>query len=260
LAVYDKVMVPRLFAPWADMLLDLLAVRVGDALLDVATGPGTVARIAAERIGASGRVVGADFSPAMLGIARAKPAPPDAAPIEYLECPADALAMPSDSVDVVTCQQGLQFFPDRTAALTEMRRVTREGGRIGIAVWAGIAESPAFAALAEGIREVLGEDAAATYRGGPWGLPDADMVARLVEDAGFCEVSVTRHELPHAFDGGAAQLVETLAVTAIGPNVAALDDGGRARLVGAVEQAAAGLIDQGTVWSSAGAHIARAKA
>jgi len=56
----------------------------GEAVLDIATGPGTVARIAAERLGPRGHVVGADFSEAMIAIARAKPETAGAAPIEYL--------------------------------------------------------------------------------------------------------------------------------------------------------------------------------
>ncbi len=259
MSVYDQVMVPRLFVPWANVLLDEVAVQSGHAVLDVATGPGTVARAAADRVGAAGRVVGGDFSPAMLAIARSKPPRPGAAPIEYVECPADALAVPNESMDIVTCQQGLQFFPDRPAALAEMRRATRSGGRVGVAVWASIAESPAFEALAEAVQAVLGDEVAATYRGGPWALPDPDELGGLVEDAGFASVAVNRHELPHVFEGGPAQLVETLAVTAIAPHVAALDDAGRQQLVAAAEQAAGRLIDQGAVRSTAGCHIVTAR-
>ncbi len=261
LNVYDELMVPRLFAPWANLLLDHVGLMPGESLLDVATGPGTVARLAAIRAGGSGRVVACDFSPAMLGMARNKPPQPDAAPISYLECRADALDVPSDSMDAVICQQGLQFFPDRPAALAEMRRAARAGARLGIAVWSGIDESPAFEALAQAIGAVLGDAAAASYRAGPWGLPDRGEVALLVESAGFSDVTVTREELPHTFDDGARQLVATLSVTAVGPQVAALDDAGRNELVRVVERAAASMIDSGgTVHSSAVAHIARAQA
>jgi len=73
----------------------------------VATGPGTVARIAAERVGAQGRVVGADFSEAMIAIARAKPRTTGAAPIEYLVSPAAPLDVDDEAFDAVTCQKGL---------------------------------------------------------------------------------------------------------------------------------------------------------
>ena len=67
-------MVPRLFQPWADLLLDQVGLQAGEVLLDVACGPGTVTRRAAARLGPSGRVTGCDVSPAMLALARSRPA------------------------------------------------------------------------------------------------------------------------------------------------------------------------------------------
>jgi len=253
---YDGIMVPRLFEPWAEVLLDQLALQPGEQVLDVACGPGTVARAAAHRVGTTGRVTGVDFSPAMLAIARGKPPVDGGAPIEYLEGPADKLDMSDDDVDVVTCQHGLQFFPDRPAALAEMRRVLRPGGRLGVALWRDIAECPPFNALADGIAEVLGEQLATTYRSGPWGLADPDELAALLDAAGFTEIAVTRHELPLVFDGGAAQLVETLSFTPVAPDVAALDDAGHQRLIDAVARAAAPITSDGMVRSTAAANLA----
>lgn len=212
--LYEDVMVPRLFEPWAHVLLDAVEVRAGDALLDVATGPGTVARVAAGR-GAT--VTACDFSPGMLAMARSK-SPPS---ITYVESPAAPLAVDDDSFDVAVCQQGLQFFPDRPAALAEMRRALRPGGRLGIAVWGPIEECPIFEALGNALGEALGDDARQAYAGGPWGLGDADTVASLVGDAGFGEVKVELVRRPVTFEGGAAQLLGTAAVTALAERVAA---------------------------------------
>ncbi|HEY3631887.1 MAG TPA: class I SAM-dependent methyltransferase [Jatrophihabitantaceae bacterium] len=256
---YEGILVPRLFVPWAEVLLDQLALEPGARVLDVACGPGTVARAAARRVGPSGHVTGVDFSPAMLAIAKGKPPVDDGAPIEYLEGPADKLDLPDDAVDVVTCQHGLQFFPDRPAALAEMRRVLRPGGRVGIAVWRSTAECPPFDAIADGIADVLGEPAATTYRSGPWGFADPDELAALLDAAGFTDVRVTRHELPLEFEGGAAQLVETLPVSALAQDVAALDEAGHRRLVDAVARAAAPITSDGIVRSTAAANIATAR-
>jgi ubiquinone/menaquinone biosynthesis C-methylase UbiE len=135
-AAYDRLFTANLFGPWARILIDLVEVHPGDAVLDVATGPGTVARLAAARAGASGRVVGIDLSAPMLEVARSKMPEPGAAPLEFLQRSADDLQLPDASFDLVLCQQGLQFFPDQTAALREMRRVLKPDGRVGIAVWA----------------------------------------------------------------------------------------------------------------------------
>jgi ubiquinone/menaquinone biosynthesis C-methylase UbiE len=115
--------VPRLFEPWALLLLDEVQLRPGDHVLDVATGPRAVARLAAQRVGPGGRITATDIAEPMLDTARSKPRPSNAAPIEYLQAPAAPLALVSSTFDFVLCRQGLQFFPDRAAALREMRRV-----------------------------------------------------------------------------------------------------------------------------------------
>src|SRR5262249_46265956 len=156
----DGVLVPRLFTPCARLLLDRLDLQPGETVIDVACGPGSVTRLAATAVGRGGRVTGGDLSPAMLVIARAEPALPDGASIDYHKPAADRLPVGDGEFDVATCQHGLQFFPDRAAALAETRRALRRGGRVGIAVWAGIEYSPAFAALEDAIRDVAGNEAA----------------------------------------------------------------------------------------------------
>jgi SAM-dependent methyltransferase len=78
---YDEILVPRLFDPFADVLLDEVGVSVGLEVLDVACGPGTVARRAAQRVGPSGRVTACYLSPAMLDLAAATQAQDCSAPI-----------------------------------------------------------------------------------------------------------------------------------------------------------------------------------
>jgi ubiquinone/menaquinone biosynthesis C-methylase UbiE len=104
-------------------------------VLDVATGLGPMARLAAEAAGPAGRVVASDISAVMLAAAARSPGPGWAA-IEYLQCPASAIAAEDDSFAVVLCQDGLQFFPDRAAAAAEMRRVARPGGTVVMSTWA----------------------------------------------------------------------------------------------------------------------------
>jgi ubiquinone/menaquinone biosynthesis C-methylase UbiE len=132
---YERRLVPALFGPWAEILIDAVGVRPGDAVLDVASGTGAVARLAASRAGTSGRVVASDASGAMLAHAATVPAPADAAPIEYLEAPVTELPLEAGSFDVVLCQHGMPFFTDRPAAAREMLRVLRPGGTVGLSVW-----------------------------------------------------------------------------------------------------------------------------
>jgi SAM-dependent methyltransferase len=232
---YDQVYVPRIFIPWAGLLLERAALRPGEAVLDVATGPGTVARIAAERVGAQGRVVGADFSEAMIAIARAKPRTAGAAPIEYLVSPAAPLDVDDEAFDVVTCQQGLQFFPGRAAAVKEMYRALKPGGRVVAAVWREIALQPSFAAQDAALRECLPADQAEPY-GAPFRWPSAKALQSAFTDQGFTAVSVVQLRHPLVYEGGVAQVIAALAASPIAATIAALDSETAARLRSAAER------------------------
>jgi SAM-dependent methyltransferase len=259
MSFYDEIMVPRLFEPWARLLLDELNPESGQALLDVACGPGTVSRLAAQRVGPSGRVTGCDLSPAMLDLARSKASIDECAPIEYLQCSADALDVPDDSFDLVTCQQGLQFFPDRGLALAEMQRVLRPGGRLGVSVWCAIEDCPPFLALATALEEVLGTEVADTYKGGPWGFGDSTVLARLASDGGFTDVEVRRYELPVVFEGGPGQLLLTLHAASVATTLALLSDADQSALAAAVEKASRHITVNGVVHSHAASHIVTAR-
>jgi ubiquinone/menaquinone biosynthesis C-methylase UbiE len=256
---YDEIMVPRMFEPWAELLLDQMKLQSGQAVLDVACGPGTVTRRAAHRVGPSGRVTGCDLSTAMLDLARSKISVDASAPIEYLECPADSLRVPDDAFDLVTCQQGLQFFPDRPAALAEMRRALRPGGQLGIAIWCAIEDCPPFAALATALGRVLGADIADAYEAGPWGFGDSDSLARLVNDNGFTNVQVRRYELPLIFEGGPGQLLLTLRSASVATTLAQLPEADQLALAEAVVEAARPITFDGIVRSHATSNILTAQ-
>ena len=152
LGSYEGVLVPRLFTPCAELLCEKLSIRPGDHVLDVATGTGAVAQIASAKAGPSGSVTGIDLTPPMLAIAGQKPPVRNGAPIEYIEGDATALAVDDGAFDVVTCQHGMQFFPDRAAAAREMLRALKSGGRVGVAVWRSVENLPPFAAIAKPMR------------------------------------------------------------------------------------------------------------
>ena len=126
--LYERYLVPAITSIWAADLLDRVALKPHESVLDVACGTGAVIRLAA-RQGHSGRLAGIDLNSGMLGVARS--VPPSGAPIEWHEGSALDLPFPAASFDVVLCQLGLQFFPDRPLALRQMARVLRTGGRAG---------------------------------------------------------------------------------------------------------------------------------
>jgi ubiquinone/menaquinone biosynthesis C-methylase UbiE len=144
--IYERHMVPAIFGPWAEDLITLATPKPGERVLDVACGTGVIARLAAQNVGPKGPVVGLDLNPGMLAVARTVP-PPVAAHIEWREGNVGAMPFPDATFDLALCQQGLQFFPDRLAALREIRRTLVPGGRLAFSVWRPIQHSPGFAAL-----------------------------------------------------------------------------------------------------------------
>ena len=185
--VYERQLVPAMLAPWAMKLVDLVEVQPGMHVLDVACGTGVVTRLAAERVGSDGRVVGLDINAAMLSVARQFA--PVGAGVEWLEASALEMPFPDASFDIVLCQHGLQQFPDRSAVLREIHRLLVPGGRLGLCVWSRIEGSPGMAALAEALERHAGAEAA-TNRRAPFALGDPDHLRALVEDAGFRDVDV----------------------------------------------------------------------
>jgi SAM-dependent methyltransferase len=130
---YEQRLVPAIFAAWAPRVLALAAPAPGQRLLDVACGTGVVAGLAAERLGPAGQVAGLDLNPGMLAVAASRPV--DGAPTGWVQASAGRLPFPDGSFQVICCQAGLQFLPDRPAALAEMARVLAPGGRLAALVW-----------------------------------------------------------------------------------------------------------------------------
>jgi SAM-dependent methyltransferase len=143
---YEQWLVPTIFQPWAADLVARAAPQPGERILDVACGTGVVAREALRMVGPGASVTGVDLNAGMLAVARARDR--DGA-IAWHEGSVQALPFPDGAFTLVLCQQGLQYFPDRAAALSEMRRVLVPGGRIVLSVWRAIDHSPGFQALGE---------------------------------------------------------------------------------------------------------------
>jgi SAM-dependent methyltransferase len=123
-------------------------------VLDVACGTGVVVREVLPVVGSTGRVVGVDFSPAMLEVARTRV--PGEAPVEWYEASAEALPFSDAAFDLVLCQQGLQFFPDKPGAIREFRRVLAPGGRVALSVWRTLEHNPVHEAINEAVVRHLG--------------------------------------------------------------------------------------------------------
>jgi len=124
-----------IFGRCAGRLLDFLRPSPGSTLLDVGSGTGAVALQATVRIGLAGWVIGSDIATAMMCLAEQAAMAQGASNIAFCSMDAEQLGFPDASFDVVICAFSLFQFPDMGAALAEMRRVLKPGGRLGLSNW-----------------------------------------------------------------------------------------------------------------------------
>ncbi len=128
---------PSVFQQFGARLVEVLDIPRGARVLDVATGKGAVLIPAAQRVGASGHVIGIDLSSAMVDAAARAARASGLSNFETRKMDAEHLEFADASFDMVTCAFSLFFFPAMDAALREMRRVLKPGGRIGVTVFGG---------------------------------------------------------------------------------------------------------------------------
>jgi len=256
--IYERHMVPAIFGPWAEDLLALATPKRGERVLDVACGTGVVARLVAQRVGPSGTVVGFDLNPGMLTVARALPQP-HGAQIEWREGNVSAIPLPDVAFDLVLCQQGLQFFPDRPAALREMRRVLVPGGRLALSVWRSMEHTPAFAALATALGRLIAPEAAAIMQG-PFALGSAEDLRTLIIGAGFGDVIVQPAAKALRFPSSEEFVRLYVAATPLAGVVAKASDDTRAALVAEVSAALKSSVDHQGLAFPIEAHLALAHA
>src|SRR5690625_4753497 len=144
--VYERYLSRPIADPCTRVLIDLANPQSGERLLEGACGVGTVARQVAPMVGSSGLILAVDIHPAMLQVRRAHPQPAGAV-VTWQAGDATKLILPDKDFDLVLCQQGFQFFPNRLASAKEARRVLREEGRAIISVWQALERHPLHEAL-----------------------------------------------------------------------------------------------------------------
>jgi ubiquinone/menaquinone biosynthesis C-methylase UbiE len=230
---YEKNLVTYTMRPFAAILLDHANPQPGEHVVDVACGTGVAARQTAPLVGATGVVVVVDVNPAMLAVARSLPAPAGAA-IDWREGNALALSLPDGAFDLALRQHGLQFFPDRPAALREMVRVLRPAGRVAVSVWRSLEHSPASRLLWEAIARHLHTTTATLLPS--FNLGDASELRALLESAGFVDVTVIARSHTVREPRSAQLVARSLAgVTGIVPAYAAMGMAERSALAQAVQ-------------------------
>lgn len=213
--VYEDQKVRAIFGPLARATLDIVPIAPGDLLLDVACGTGIVARSVRDRYGTDVAVKGADLNDDMIEMAR-KLTSGVVPPIEWVVADATTMPFEDGAFSVCICQQGLQFIPDKIAAVREFRRVLRPGGRVVISIWAGA--SSFFVAMADALSRHVSE-AVAEQSLAPFAFRAEETVPSLLSEAGFGNISVQALSIDRIIEDPEAAIPKEIFANPVGPKV-----------------------------------------
>lgn len=231
---YERYIVPTWMADWVPDLIEAGGVSPGKKVLDVACGTGIVARKVAGLPGPGGRIAAIDLTEGMLRVARACAAQEGATAIEWYHGDVTSMPFSSAEFDTVLCQQGLQFFPDKAAALREMKRVLAPEGTLALSVWGRPKKSPHVPVICEVFSEYFGESSTTIFKIA-CSLSNPNVLQKLVQDAGFSKIHIrsgiktARHPLLAEF------LPAYLSALPVAAQISAMPENERNRMFRSIE-------------------------
>jgi len=194
---YDRLMVPLIFEPFASDLAQRAASLAPSAVLETAAGTGVVTRALAPKLSPGASYIVTDLNQPMLDYAASRQAPDSR--IEWRR--ADALALPFENAafDIVFCQFGAMFFPDRLSAYREAKRVLKPGGHFLFNVWDRIEENVFADDVTNALARMFPDDPPRFLARTPHGYHDTALIRGELDDAGFSRVAIeTRAEQSRA--------------------------------------------------------------
>jgi len=234
-------------------LLALTTPAPGERVLELASGPGGMGLAAASRVAPDGEVVISDVAAEMVAIADERAAELGLANVSTRVLDIDAIDEPDASFDVVLCREGLMFASDPGRALSEIRRVLRPGGRLGLAVWGARERNPWLGVVFDAVNAELDRPVPPPGIPGPFALGNAARLDSLLRDAGLQDVSVSELAVPLRADSfdewwrrTSALAGPLAAILASQPDPVADAIRDRARAAAAAYETAAGIEFPGT--------------
>lgn len=248
-----------MLAPLTAAIVADAAIAEGDTILDAAGGPGEPALTVARYVGERGRVVTTDIAPEMVAASRRASERTRASNLRFAVCSAQALPFADRAFDGVVCRLGIMFVPDPIAALRDMARVTKPGGRVCLVVWGAHEHNPYFRVPSAALAAYLPSEPDPPGAPGAWRYSEAGSLADDARAAGLDSV-VERAlsfaiELPidfEAFWPMRIELSDTLRA-----KIARLDERARRNVTEAVRDATASYFHDGRMSMPAEARIVR---
>jgi len=188
---YDRLMVPLIFQPYADELAERARAFQPKRILETAAGTGVVTRALRDALPDS-EIVATDLNPPMLDLAQQRIGSDK---VSFRQADAQALPFEDRSFDLVVCQFGAMFFPDKVRGHSEARRVLREGGHYLLAIWDAIERNPVSNASQESLIELFPDDPPLFLLEGPFSYSDPATIERDLRAAGFARIEIDTVEL-----------------------------------------------------------------
>jgi ubiquinone/menaquinone biosynthesis C-methylase UbiE len=200
----------RFGMPVSVWMIDQLNLQPGQLVLELAAGPGDTGFMAAELVSPGGTLISTDAADPMLDVARERARALGVPNVEFKQLDLQWIDLETATVDAALCRWGVMFASDPAAALGELRRVLRPGGRAALAVWAAPEQNPWATIPTRALVELGHAEPPDPSAPGMFALGDADRLRRLLEDAGFLDVVVAPLELTRPDDGVEQYLQGTL--------------------------------------------------
>lgn len=194
---YDRLMVPLIFEAYAAIMADVVAELSPDSVLETAAGSGVVTRALAPKLGVGARYVVTDLNQPMIDYAASRQA--NDRRLTWRQ--ADALDLPFEdcAFDVVCCQFGVMFFPNRVAGYAEARRALRSGGHFVFSVWDRIEENAFADEVTKAVATVFPHDPPLFLARTPHGYHDVALIREELRRAGFADIRIsTRADVSRA--------------------------------------------------------------
>ena len=180
--LYEDYFVPLIFAPYATDLAGRVAARSPARVLEIAAGTGVVTRALAEQLPAAAEIVATDLNPAMLATAEEVGT---SRPVRWQQADAMQLPFADGEFDVVVCQFGVMFFPDKGHAFAEARRVLRPGGAFVFNAWDRIEDNEFADVVTSALATLFPADPPRFMARTPHGYHDRATIERDLRAGGF---------------------------------------------------------------------------
>jgi len=190
-ANYDRLMVPLIFQPYANELARRAQELGPKRILETAAGTGVVTQALHEAL-PDAEIIATDLNEPMLAVAGDRV---QADNVCFITANAQELPFDGDGFDLVVCQFGAMFFPDKVLAHKEARRVLRDGGHYLLAIWDRIERNGASSAVQKALIDLFPEDPPMFLCEGPFGYCDPQRIEQDLRDGGFTTISIETVQL-----------------------------------------------------------------